>query len=377
MCFAPIKGGSVAYFYRRIINELARENEVDVLCTTPLQTGFENIRNFYYHPFSKRMFGWYKRLVRWFGITPISDRWSREAAKLVSDDYDVVLSMTSSIHLTTVVSGKYISEKLGCKFAIYTVDAVPAPGGWTRRRNEFRGKLRVVARDFVAADYLAAANSHMLAYQLSLFKHKQGLESGVVYTPSPDCSFNSPASDEILFLYTGDIYGLRNPDHFFKAFKRLLNVYPQAEFMIVGTKKRLGRVGRILTKDERKHIVVGGYVSDLAPLFSRATVLVDMDADREKDPFLSSKIATYVKANRVILSETGRETPSRELFSGLKTVVQCDHNEDSLYEGMLRAIEVAKSNPDFSERDSIIEKFSPESVTAVLQEGLSRICSKN
>jgi hypothetical protein len=76
----------------------------------------------------------------------------------------------------------------------------------------------------------------------------------------------------------------------------------------------------------------------------------------------------------VILSETGRITPSREIFAGLNTVVQCDHNEDSLYEGMLRAIEVADSNPDFSEREDIIKDFSIETVSARFWRGLQAIC---
>ena len=129
----------------------------------------------------------------------------------------------------------------------------------------------------------------------------------------------------------------------------------------------------ILDAEEQKRVIVGAHTSDLAPLFNRAMVLVDIDADREKDPFLSSKIVTYMCINRVILSETGRETPSRELFAGMNTVVQCDHTEESLYEGMLRAIEVARSNPDFSERDELNRSFTAKSVTAVLERGLQSL----
>ena len=370
VCIGPTGEGCVSYFYRRIICELALTNEVDVLCSSPSQGGFANIRNFYCVPFSKKEQGWSRRFMRWFGTTPISNRWGDAAANIVADDYDVVLSMTSSIHLDAVVCGRRIAQQKGCKFAIYTVDAIPAPGGWTRRRSEYLGKKKVVANNFAAADYLAAANSHMLAYQLGLFEHKEGLASDVVYTVAPEKYFHTPASNEILFLYTGELYGLRNPDHFFKAFRRLLKVHPTAEFMIVGMKKRLGNMKSILSEEERKHIIVGAHTPDLAPLFSRAMVLVDMDADRDKDPFLSSKIVTYMRVNRVILSETGRVTPSRELFAGMETVVQCYHNEDSLYEGMLRAIEIAKSNPDFTERDRLNRDFSADSVTAVLERGL-------
>jgi glycosyltransferase involved in cell wall biosynthesis len=168
---------------------------------------------------------------------------------------------------------------------------------------------------------------------------------------------------------------MRNPDHFFKAFKRLLAKYPNAQFVIVGIKKRFRNIEKILNEEELKHITSAPHTLDLEPLFARAKVLVDIDADLEKDPFLSSKIVTYLKVNRVILSETGKITPSREIFAGLNTVIQCDHNEDSLYEGMLRAIEVSDSNPDFSERDKLIKEFSIETVSARFWRGLQAICN--
>ena len=174
---------------------------------------------------------------------------------------------------------------------------------------------------------------------------------------------------------TGSLYGLRNPAHFLKAFKRLLANYPQAKFVVVGRDTKLRGVESILTEEEQQHIEVCEYTSDLTPYFRRAKILVDMDADREKDPFLSSKITSYLMVNRVILSETGRITPSREMFAGLNTVVQCDHNEESLYEGMLRAIEVADSSPDFSERDALIEQFSIERVATILNNSLKEICN--
>ena len=215
----------------------------------------------------------------------------------------------------------------------------------------------------------------MLEYQLSIFPNKPNLYSDSLLTPSPDRSYVAPPSNEMLFLYTGSLYGMRNPDHFFKAFKRLLAKYPNAQFVIVGIKKKFRNLEKILSKEELKHISSAPHTLDLEPLFARAKVLVDIDADLEKDPFLSSKIVTYLKVNRVILSETGKITPSREIFAGLNTVVQCDHNEDSLYEGMLRAIEVADSNPDFSEREALIKEFSIETVSARFWRGLQAICN--
>ena len=369
-------GSGISVFYERIIRELAQSAEVDVLSDNEPKASLMGICKQYQLPYTTRMQAWYRRFMRWFGITPISNRWSRKAMKMVANDYDVVLAFVATTQLTPAICGRIISQKLGCKLAIYTVDAVPGPGGWTRRKSEFWGKSQVVYRNYSAADYVASSNAHMLEYQLSVFPHKPNLRTDVLFTPSPDRYYNYPPSDEVLFLYTGTLYGLRNPDYFFKAFKRVLKLYPNAEVLIVGKKLKLRDIDTILTEEERSHITLGGHTADLEPLFKRATVLVDIDADKEKDPFLSSKIVTYLKVNRVILSETGRITPSRELFAGMNTVVQCDHNDESLYEGMLRAIEIAKSNPDFSEREPLIKQFSVESVSAKLRKGLEEICSK-
>lgn len=368
-------GSGISIIYERIFLELAKSAEVDVLSDHTPKSHLEGaVRNQYYLPYTDNMQRWYRRCVRWFGTTPVSNKWSRSAAKVVASDYDVVIAFTASSQLTPVVCGKIIAKKLGCKFAIYSVDAIPAPGGWNKR-DVYRGRKRIVARNFSAADYVASSNRHMLEFQLTTFKHKPGLQTGVLLTPSPDEQYLYVPSDETIFLYTGTLYGLRNPEHFLKAFKRLLKVRPEAQFVLVGMKMDMRGMETILTPEEREHVHISAHTNDLGPLFERAKVLVDIDADRDKDPFLSSKIVTYLKVNRVILCETGRDTASRELFAGYNTIVQCDHNEDSLYSGMVRALALAESEQDYSERDAIIDKFSIESVTSIFRNDLARLCN--
>lgn len=369
-------GSGITIFYKRILRELAKTATIDVVSDAEPNSLLECVNRQYCIPFSKREQGWYRRFMRWFGTTPLSERWSRKVEAVVDNDYDVVVAFVATSQLTPVVCGRMLSQKWGCKFAVYAVDAIPAPGGWTRKRSEFRGKKRIIARNLAYADYVASSNPHMLEYQCSVFPNKPNLYPDVLLTPSPDRCFVAPPSEEMLFLYTGSLYGMRNPDHFFKAFKRLLVKYPNAQFLIVGIKKRFRNIDKILTAEEREHIISAPHTNDLEPLFARAKVLVDIDADLERDPFLSSKIVTYLKVNRVILSETGKITPSREMFAGLNTVVQCDHNEESLYQGMLRAIELADSNPDFSEREELIKEFSIECVSEKMRKGLENICGK-
>ena len=366
-------GSGVSVIYERVIEHLAKHAEVDILSDQAPISRMEGVRNIYTHPFSKSRSKWYRKFVRWFGAAPFSARWSREAMAQLTGSYDVVIAFVTSAQLTPVVFGRLYAEQHNTKFAIYSVDAIPAPGGWTKPR-EYRGKMRIVARNFAAADYVASSNAHMLAFQLTTFKHKEGLRSNVLLTPSPAKEYNLPEGERATLLYTGSLYGLRNPDYFFKAFKRLLRDYPDAEAIFVGMGMKFRNMRSILSAKELKRVTVLNHTDNLEPLFRRATVLVDINADRESDPFLSSKIITYLKTNRMIICETGGDTPSREVFAGLDTIILADHSAESLYEAMTLAVERAHSKPDFSERAEVIRRFSIEEVGEILRHDIVDMC---
>jgi glycosyltransferase involved in cell wall biosynthesis len=246
-------GSGVSVIYERVIKNLAQRAEVDILTDQSPILDMSGVRKIYTHPFSKSRSKWYRKFVRWFGATPFSAAWSREAMRCVADDYDMVIAFVTSAQLTPVIFGRHMTQRRGIKFAIYSVDAIPAPGGWTKPR-EFRGKMRVVARNFAVADYVASSNSHMLEFQLTTFKHKEGLHSNVLLTPSPAEQYNLPMGDRATILYTGSLYGLRNPDHFFRAFKRLLKEYPEAEAIFVGMGMKFRGMLSILSREEFRHI---------------------------------------------------------------------------------------------------------------------------
>ena len=69
-----------------LLGQLTSEHTVDILGNRELKNKIEGIRNQYIHPFPEHRKGWYRRFIRWFGTTPISDAWSREAFKLVAKD---------------------------------------------------------------------------------------------------------------------------------------------------------------------------------------------------------------------------------------------------------------------------------------------------
>lgn len=368
-------GSGVSVIYERVIEQLAQHAEVDILSDQAPISDMASVRRVYTHPFSKSRSKWYRKFVRWFGATPFSSRWSSEAMGQLSESYDLVIAFVTSAQLTPVVFGRLYAERYNTKFAIYSVDAIPAPGGWTKPR-EYRGKMRIVARNFAAADYVASSNRHMLDFQLTTFKHKEGLRTNVLLTPSPAKEYNLPMGDGATILYTGSLYGLRNPDHFFRAFKRLLSERPEAQAIFVGMGMKFRNMRSILTAEELKHVTVLEHTDNLEPLFRRATVLLDINADRERDPFLSSKIVTYLKTNRMIITECGADTPTREVFAGLDTIILAEHSAESLYDSLTLALKRAHSNPDYSEREEVIRRFSIEEVASIFWRDIVVLCDK-
>lgn len=100
-------GNGTNVIYDRLIASIAAkaEAEVDVLCDFVPDKGYEipGLRNRYYRPYSRKMQGWYRRCLRWFGTTPVSASWSRRVAKIVATDYDIVIAICASSQLTPVV----------------------------------------------------------------------------------------------------------------------------------------------------------------------------------------------------------------------------------------------------------------------------------
>lgn len=367
-------------FHERLFCELGKYAEVDVLADYTPDCDMSNVRHLYVVPWVKRMRSWNRRCLRWFGILIQSKVWTRRALKVIRRenpecDYDLVLALMTSAEFNPMGSALLLSKKFNCKYGIYSVDALPPPGGWIRAK-EVKGKTKAVFNHYSQADYVAASNSHMLAYQMTTFNPKPNLVTNVLLTSSPKESYTLPLSSEDVLLYTGTLYGLRNPDYLFKAFQRILKEHPNALLILIGEKLEVSRMREILSAEELKQVVMMPRTNNLTPLYERAKVLIDIDADLDKDPFMSSKIATYIKVNRMIVCETGRQTPSREMFAGYNTIIQCDHNTESLYQGLSRALKMAETEQDYSERNGLIEQFDIENVGKILYEDLQKVCSR-
>lgn len=273
--------------------------------------------------------------------------------------FDYVLSLISFRHTSPLLLAERLVQRgVGEKSIAYFVDAIPAPLGWSVNNLEFRGLQRFSARRIKRLDALFSSNAQMLEYQLSLVSDVTHLRTGVLYNPisSTGKIFPSASKNQFNFLYAGSLYGKRTPKYLLDALKKVLKQNDKVYLVFVGSNIESQDLS-VLNDVEKAHVVIKPFASDLDPYYRDAVALVDIDADMCDDVFLSSKVTNYLPVNRIILSETGRNSPASRLFSGVKSIVQCGHDSDEIAKSMLRIIDEAATST-YEDRLLLIEAFS-------------------
>jgi glycosyltransferase involved in cell wall biosynthesis len=180
-------------------------------------------------------------------------------------------------------------------------------------------------------------------------------------------------SDINVFIYTGAIYGLRKSHYVINAFIKLLSIQPDSKLIFVGHGLPIETLSLINDKEKSK-IETHPFTKDLTPYYIAATALIDIDSDLEDDVFISSKIVNYININRIIILETGHHSPSRQIFSGLNSVLQCYHDSDEIFEAMKKAIQL-KHIISYNDRNEVRKLFQIEEVTQKINIVLNKIIS--
>ena len=361
--------------FERLVREIALRHDVVVVClnnytneasTNVLSGSFSGMHS----PLTPRT---QARLSR-FSLSFIGDDWgARLNAALLEKvlnqgvdpqaKFDYVLSLVSFRHTSPLLLAERIVRRgVGEKSIAYFVDAIPAPLGWSVNNIEFRGLQRFSARRIKRLDALFSSNAQMLEYQLSLVNDVAHLCTGVLYNPisSTEKIFPLPSIKKLNFLYAGSLYGKRTPKYLFDALKKVLKQNDKIYLVFVGSNIESQYLSD-LNDVERAHVEIKPFASDLDSYYRDAVALVDIDADMNDDVFLSSKITNYLPVNRIILSETGKNSPASRLFSGVQSIVQCGHDSDEIAKSMLRIIDEAATS-SYEDRLPLIKAFSVESV---------------
>jgi glycosyltransferase involved in cell wall biosynthesis len=287
------------------------------------------------------------------------------------DSFKFVFSFISNYHYGPLVAGNFLSKRLGFKHLVYSVDAIPAPIGWLNDKKLFIGKREFIQKNLSKVDGFFSANEKMLKYQLGFFEPKFGFFSGVIYNPT-DESFLKKVKDKkdkiVRFVFTGGIYGPRKADLILNAFEKFLSENQNALFIFVGTKIDR-KLFSSLKKQTQEKIKIYEFSSDLIPFFESATALIDIDGELKDDVFLSSKIINYLSIPRIIISQTGENSPSQLLFNNIPSILQCGHNSDELLSAM-RLAEDKSNSIDFSDRNLVLNRFRIHSIVNYINNSL-------
>lgn len=363
--------------FERLIKGLSSYHQVDVL-TSDFNTSLEfcGITNTIISKSVNLPPLIYKPMISILGFNPLDLLWAWKSIKYVrrrtKQEYDVVLSFLSNHHYAAIITGSEYSKMFKCKFAVHSLDAIPARG-WPDSKRYYENVEKLIDKYLSSAHAFFSTNEQMLKYQLTTFRNRQDLISDIIYNPHLGKleEFLITNSDVNNFVYTGKLYGVRRGVYLLTAFEKLLSTYPASKLIFVEgiiDKRTLSKF-KISTL---KRIEFVPFVNNLSPYYSCATALIDIDADIPNDLFISSKIINYLMINRIIISETGLNSPSYHLFHGIESIFQVDHDPDQICEAMQRAI-VLRSKISFDDRNSVRTLFSLENVTNKLNNSLQKL----
>jgi hypothetical protein len=264
-----------------------------------------------------------------------------------------------------------LSDRYNKKWIIYSVDAIPAPIGWVNDGGFYRNLKIYISKYIERCDAFFSSNEQMLRYQLEGVKNPP-LYNGVIYTPIRDIAITSceKTTSSPVFLYTGGIYGPRKKEALLDGFRMLLNDYPNAQLLFVG----IGNNHNFETYNDlisTGNIRICDYVQDLSMYYNQATALIDINAYFDNDVFLSSKVVNYLTIPKPIISITGYNSPSRNIFRESKSIIHSSHNPHTIYQALLKSINM---NLDIlKDRQIYINKFSAESIVREFMSVLYKI----
>lgn len=312
-----------------------------------------------------------KFFISFFSIDPLDIYVAKKTIYSCEDNYDLILSFISSNHYASLMMGNSLSKRFKLRHFTILFDAIPAPAGWLKKDSFYRGLKIFIARNLAKVNGLFSSNQKMLDYQLSTFQKQHNIVTGVVYCPTNDAvqCYDYVEPEKNMFLFTGGLYGPRTPKYVIAAFQNILKEFPDSTLEFVGSVIESGYLLALSTHEKEK-IIVHPFTKDLSPFYKRATALIDIDSDLDNDVFLSSKISNYIMINRVIISQTGEDSPSRTIFKNISSILQCNHDIEELTHAMKNAIKQV-GRTDFNDRAKVISLFSLKNVITELNKKIT------
>ncbi|MBR4735808.1 MAG: hypothetical protein IK052_06920 [Bacteroidales bacterium] len=346
--------------FKTLIPAIARSGSITLLTeehdpSMPL----DGIRLIRLHD-STEKWRWAKRKWRWLWCNPRDGRWARKTFKenrevFLSEKYDAIIVLTSNGYYSALNLCKLLKEKLRCPYIIYSVDGMPSPVPWLGKDADVHPKVsRGLNRLCACANLFILSNPMMLEYEKGIVKDFKGTWD-YLYTPYRDLpeGFRMVPHEGFNILYAGSLYGLRKIDGLADAFRRFLEIRPDARLIIVGDVwKQHKEYARDLV-DEGK-IIFKDATLQINDYYAQADCLIDIAADIPDDVFLSSKVICYLPYSLPIIAISGANSPVSQIMGGLQSIMQCSNNSAQILDALVKAQHIK----DCSDRKSLLEEFS-------------------
>ena len=119
-----------------------------------------------------------------------------------------------------------------------------------------------------------------------------------------------------------------------------------------------------------------GTVHDIDVPLKLSDVLVDIDAEIENNPYLSSKVKDYLPVNRPILEISGKGTPIYNLAYNNPSFCFVTNDKDSIESGLLDLINYGNEAEKYRDRLALVVLFSPISVVKNIIERIESVKNK-
>lgn len=362
-----MSGSAAGIVFKRIVSAMSQYMTCDIVCPSiddemkSVSTILPCTQYRRLHPRLETI------LYRLQGYKLTDKLWSlfnrRNICKIVSNNnYDIIISFVYAGNFASIILGNYLKDKTKLPWAIYSVDAIPAPVEWSKDI-VLRDKLsHHLSKYITSADAFFSSNPIMSNYEKSIFTNFLG-KWGVVLTPGNTLVRSKLRNNDdkgyITFLYPGEVYFPRKIDTLLLGFNKYLNDHPHSKLIFVGksTIKDFENYENLLDSGViERH----AYMKNIEAYYDSADVLIDLNAKIENDVFLSSKVCNYLSYHKPIISISELGSPVRCMMSGYKTIIHTRHNSEEIYAALLNATTIAENYVD--DRRDLCLKFSPAKV---------------
>lgn len=349
--------------FRNILAGLSKKMEFDLISSTPDYTPTHN-GNYIFEKQS-RIPSWRVRtsLFKLFGFYHTQKFWAKRVQKHIKrEQYDTIISLMSSTFYSSLMAADIYARKHHVKHICYCVDAVPAPYPWETDEAYSNSMKRLVKNYMQTVDTLCMTNKEMLDYEVGLIGN-ENIKKVVLPNPPKynEMVMLSNENIEPSFAYAGKIYGVRNPDALLQGFSMFVEQHPDAKLYFIGS----GSLEAELNQKDypcKDHVIFIPYTRELESIYSKCIGLVDVNANIDNDVFLSSKVISYLPYNRMIISESGKNSPVRNVFSDSRTIIHVSHSPEDFFRAMEQCIKCCPK-VDYQERVNFLRGVSMEAVT--------------